>query len=100
MGFTLAGRTIQRIAVVGSGNIGPDVALFFSRSLARHGVPVILHDISQDALDAGRNRISQKLRRGGAGGLFSPFEIESIEKNIKLTLDPSFLTGCDLVVEA
>ncbi|HVE40528.1 MAG TPA: 3-hydroxyacyl-CoA dehydrogenase NAD-binding domain-containing protein [Planctomycetota bacterium] len=100
MGFTLAGRTIQRIAVVGSGNIGPDVALFFSRNLARHGVPVILHDISQDALDAGRNRIDQKLRRGGAGGLFSPFEIDSIEKNIKVTLDPSFLTGCDLVLEA
>jgi enoyl-CoA hydratase/3-hydroxyacyl-CoA dehydrogenase len=100
MGFTLAGRAIQRVAVVGSGHIGPDVALFFSRNLARHGVPVILHDISQEALDAGRDRIAQKLRRGGAGGLFSPYEIDSIEKNIKLTLDPSFLTGCDLVLEA
>ena len=100
MGFTLAGRTIQRIAVVGSGNIGPDVALFFSRNLARHGVPVILHDIRQEALDAGKTRIAQKLRHGGAGGLFSPYEIDSIEKNIQLTLDPSLLTGCDLVVEA
>jgi enoyl-CoA hydratase/3-hydroxyacyl-CoA dehydrogenase len=100
MAFTLAGRTVHRVAVVGSGNIGPDVALFFARTLLRHGVPVILHDISQEALDAGRARISGKLRRGGAGGLFSPFEIDSIERNIKLTLDPSLLTGCDLVVEA
>jgi enoyl-CoA hydratase/3-hydroxyacyl-CoA dehydrogenase len=100
MGFTLAGRTIQRVGVVGSGNIGPDVALFFARTLLRYGVPVILHDISQEALDAGRERIAQKLRRGGAGGLFTAFEIESIEKNVKLTLDPSLLTGCDLVVEA
>jgi enoyl-CoA hydratase/3-hydroxyacyl-CoA dehydrogenase len=100
MGFTLEGRTIQRVGIVGSGNIGPDVALFFARTLLRHGVPVILHDIAQEALDAGRARIAQKLRRGGAGGLFTPYEIESIEKNIKLTLDPSLLTGCDLVVEA
>jgi enoyl-CoA hydratase/3-hydroxyacyl-CoA dehydrogenase len=97
MGFTLAGRTVHRVAVVGSGNIGPDVALFFARALMRHGVPVILHDISQAALDAGRSRIAQKLRRGGR---FTPFEIESIEKNIQRTLDPSLLTGCDLIVEA
>jgi enoyl-CoA hydratase/3-hydroxyacyl-CoA dehydrogenase len=100
MPFTLAGRTVHRVAVVGSGNIGPDVALFFARAFVRHGVPVILHDISQDALDAGRDRISQKLRRGGAGGLFSPFEIESLQKSVKDTLDPSLLTGCDLVIEA
>src|SRR6266545_1051415 len=100
MGFTLAGRAIQRVAVLGSGNIGPDVALYFAHILTRHGVPIILHDISQTALDAGRQRIHQKLRRGGDTGVFRPLEIESVEKNIKFTLDPSLLTGCDFVVEA
>lgn len=100
MGFTLAGRTIQRAAVVGSGNIGPDVALYFSRIFARHGVPVVVHDISQDALDAGRSRINEKLSRGGGSGIFRPLEIEAITKNLTWTLDPSFLTGCDFIVEA
>jgi enoyl-CoA hydratase / 3-hydroxyacyl-CoA dehydrogenase len=100
MGFTLAGRTTSRVAVVGSGNIGPDVALYFARILTRYGVPVVLHDISQDALDAGRERINEKLGRGGGSGVFRPLEIESIQKNITFSLDPSLLIGCDFVVEA
>lgn len=100
MAFTLAGRTIHRVAVVGSGNLGPDIALYFGRMLTRHGVTLLLHDISQDALDAGRERIVAKLRRGGDSGIFRPLEIEAIERNLTFTLDPSFLTGCDFVVEA
>jgi enoyl-CoA hydratase/3-hydroxyacyl-CoA dehydrogenase len=100
MAFTLAGRTLSRVAVVGSGNIGPDVALYFARILTRHGVPILVHDISQAALNAGRERIVKKLRRGGDTGIFRPLEIESIEKNMTFTLDPSILIGCDFVVEA
>ena len=33
MAYTLLGRTIRRIGVVGSGQIGPDIALFFSKVL-------------------------------------------------------------------
>jgi enoyl-CoA hydratase/3-hydroxyacyl-CoA dehydrogenase len=100
MAFTLAGRTLSRVAVVGSGNIGPDVALYFARILTRHGVPILVHDISQAALNAGRERILKKIRRGGDSGVFRPLEIESIEKNLTFTLDPSILIGCDFVVEA
>src|SRR5437868_5001764 len=100
MGFTLAGRAINRVAVVGSGNIGPDVALYFARILTRHGVPIVLHDISQAALDAGRKKIHQKLSRGGDSGVFRPLEMEALDRNITYTLDPSLLTGCDFVVEA
>jgi len=100
MGFTLAGRTTQRVAVVGSGNIGPDVALYFARILTRHGVPIVIHDVSQDALDAGREKIAQKLHRGGESGVFRLLDIQSIEKNISYTLDRSLLVGCDFVVEA
>lgn len=100
MGFTHSGRTTQRIAVVGSGNIGPDIALFFARNLTRHGVSVVVHDVSREALDAGRERISQKLYRGGESGVFRPLDIETIEKNMSFTLDKSLLVGCDFVLEA
>jgi enoyl-CoA hydratase/3-hydroxyacyl-CoA dehydrogenase len=100
MGFTIAGRTVSRVAVVGSGNIGPDVALFFAKALTRHGVPVLLHDNSQEALDAGRKRIAAKLTRFHGSGGFRPVEAEAILKNIQFTIDPSFLVGCDFVVEA
>src|SRR5262245_10816375 len=100
MGFTLAGRTISRVAVVGSGNIGPDVALYLARVLNRSGVSLVVHDVSQQALDAGRDRIHQKLRRGGDSGVFRTPELDSLLRSMTFSLDPSLLTGCDLVIEA
>ncbi len=100
MPFTLAGRTVQRIGVIGSGNVGPDIALFFSRALSRHGVPVVVHDIDPQALESGRDRVLRKLRKGGESGVFRPAEAETILKNITFTLDKSLLVGCCFVVEA
>ena len=100
MAFSLAGRSISRLAVIGSGNIGPDMALYFARMLTRHGVPILVHDVSAAALHAGRDRVLQKLRRGGETGVFSAAEIEVIERNVTFTLDKSLLMGCDFVIEA
>ena len=100
MGFTLAGRTASRVAVVGSGNMGPDVALFFARRLARHGVPIVVHDVSRQALDCGRTRILEKFRRGSETGVFRPGDTDVVERSITFTQDRSLLVGCDLVVEA
>lgn len=100
MAFALEGRTIGRLAIVGSGNIGPDIALYFARSLTRYGVSLLVHDISQAALDAGRSRIFEKLKMGGDSGVFRPLEIEAIKKNLTFSLDPSLLVGCDFALEA
>jgi enoyl-CoA hydratase/3-hydroxyacyl-CoA dehydrogenase len=100
MPFSIAGRTVQRAAVVGSGNLGPDLALFLSRALARHGVPVVVHDLSREALEAGRARIVKKLGRATESGVFRVAEATSILENIAFTADRSLLHGCDFVVEA
>ena len=39
MSFTHQGRTLTKVAVIGSGQIGPDIALFFSKVLSPFGVP-------------------------------------------------------------
>jgi enoyl-CoA hydratase/3-hydroxyacyl-CoA dehydrogenase len=100
MAFTLAGRSATRVAVIGSGNIGPDVALYFARSLTRYGVPVVVHDVSREALDSGRKRLLEKIRRGGESGVFRPLDLELLEKNVTFTQDRSMLMGCDFVIEA
>src|SRR5688572_15660316 len=100
MAFSIAGRSIQRCAVVGSGNLGPDVALFLSRSLARHGVPVVVHDVAREALEAGRDRIFKKLSRATESGVFRIAEASAILENLSFTADRSLLHGCDFVVEA
>lgn len=100
MALSAYGRTLQRVAVVGSGNLGPDLALYFSRALAPHDVPVVLHDVAGAALEAGRERIVRKLGRATESGVFRFAEAQEILGNLSFTLDKSLLHGCDLVVEA
>jgi enoyl-CoA hydratase/3-hydroxyacyl-CoA dehydrogenase len=100
MGFELFGRRIARIGVVGSGNIGPDIALHFSKVGHRAGAAVAVTDVAQAALDSGRDRTAKKLQKGVETGAFKPAEAEAILGNISFSTDKSTLAGCDLVVEA
>ena len=34
MPITVKGRTVSKVAVVGSGNIGPDIAMHFAQNLS------------------------------------------------------------------
>lgn len=100
MALAAFGRTLQRVGVVGSGNLGPDLALYLSRALAPRGVPVVLHDVSSGALEAGRERIVRKLSRATESGVFRFAEAQEILSNLSFTLDKSLLHGCGLVIEA
>ena len=62
MALEMFGRSINKIGVVGSGNIGPDIALYFTKVLHKHGVPVIIVDISEQALKSGETRVEGKIR--------------------------------------
>src|SRR5450631_45667 len=99
MAFTLADRSVTRVAVIGSGNIGPDVALHFARSLTRYSVPVVVHDVSREALDLGRKRLLEKIQRGSVSSVFRPLDLELLDKNVTFTQDRSMLMGCDFVIE-
>ncbi len=100
MALTAYGRPLQRVGVVGAGKLGPDLALYFSRVLAPHGVPVVLHDVSGAALEAGRERISQKLAHATDSGQVRSSELRDILGNLAFTQDRSLLHGSGLVVEA
>ena len=52
--FSFEGRNVEKIAVVGSGRIGPDVALYFSKVFSQCGVQVVVLDVSEEALEKGR----------------------------------------------
>ena len=100
MAFRLGSRTISKIGVIGSGQIGPDIALYFSKVLAPFGVPVVVQDIAQAALDAGAAKTQKKIQRGAETGAFKPDEAEAMFRNITFTSDLGALSGADLVVEA
>ena len=100
MALEMFGRSINKIGVVGSGNIGPDIALYFTKVLHKHGVPVIIVDISEQALKSGETRVEGKVKRGVRTGAFKKEEAESMINNLSWTTDYSQLKEADFVIEA
>ena len=89
------------VGVIGSGAIGPDLAYGFVSALASvPGAKVYLHDIKQEALDAGVARIKGYVKKGLSRGKIAPKVAAGIEKALKPTLELGDLADCDYVLEA
>ena len=100
MAYTILGRTISKVGVVGSGQIGPDIALYFSKVLHHHGVPVVVVDIADSALKSGEVRVKGKIGRGVKTRAFKQEEADAMIANITWTTDYAQLADADLVIEA
>jgi enoyl-CoA hydratase/3-hydroxyacyl-CoA dehydrogenase len=100
MPFRLGSRTISKVGVIGSGQIGPDIALYFSKVLGPYGVPIVVQDIAAAALEAGAAKTKKKIEKGAETGAFKPDEAEAMFRNITFTADLGALAGADFIVEA
>ena len=100
MAFTMFGRTIRKIGVIGSGNIGPDIALHFSQNLYAHGVPIVVVDIVQTALDSGSKKAESKMTKAADKGIFKKEVADAIFKNMLFTTDYRKIADADFVIEA
>ena len=100
MAFTMFGRTVRKIGVIGSGNIGPDIALHFSQNLYSYGVPVVVVDIVQAALDAGSKKAESKMAKAAEKRIYKKEEADAIFKNMLFTTDYGQLADADFVIEA
>ena len=89
------------IGVIGSGSIGPDLAYGFASALGSvPGSKVYLHDIKQEALDAGMQRIRGYVAKGLARGKLSEKAAKAVEATLVPTLDIEDLAPCEYVLEA
>ena len=100
MAFLFRGRSINKIGVIGSGQIGPDIALHFLKVLHSFDVKVVVVDIATDALEKGKAKLFKKVDKGGQTGAFKPDEVEGMKSHIIFTSDYNELKGADIVVEA
>src|SRR5205823_3374460 len=98
--FTHQGRSLAKVAVIGSGQIGPDIALYFAKVLAPEGVKVVVVDVVQAALDAGRQKLEKKVQKGVESGAFTPELQQQMLGSLSWTTDYPDLQGAELVVEA
>lgn len=90
----------MNVAVIGSGSIGPDLAYGFLSAGAQAGIKVFLHDIRQEALDAGVSRIESYVTKARKRGKLSARDAEALRARLVPTLDLQQLAGCDYVLEA
>ena len=89
------------VGVIGSGSIGPDLAYGFATALAgAPGSKVYLHDIRQEALDAGMARIRGYVAKGVARGKLSEKAAAAIASILVPTLALRDLAACEYVLEA
>ncbi len=100
MAFTMFGRTIRKVGVIGSGNIGPDIALHFSQNLYGYDVPVVVVDILQAALEAGSKKVESKMAKAVEKKVLKKEEADRIFNNMIFTKDYGKLADADLVIEA
>src|SRR4051794_639213 len=88
------------VGVIGSGSIGPDLAYGFVSAIAKEGGRVYLHDIKQEALDAGMARIETYVKKALARGKLSESVARAVKEALVPTLSLSDLAACDYVLEA
>lgn len=100
MAFSFRGRTISKVGVIGSGQIGPDIALHFVKALLPYGVQVVVVDIAEEALAKGKVKFAKKIDKGVETGAFKPNQAEGMKAHVLFTSDYAELKGADLVVEA
>ena len=100
MAFMFRGRSIGKVGVIGSGQIGPDIALHFSKALQPYAAEVVVVDIAEEALAKGQKKLHKKIDKGVESGAFKPAKAEAMKAAVKFTSDYNELKGADLVVEA
>ncbi|MFF4595172.1 3-hydroxybutyryl-CoA dehydrogenase [Amycolatopsis sp. NPDC001319] len=87
---------IQRVGVVGAGQMGSGIAEVHAKS----GFDVVITEVSQAALDAGKARIEKSLQRGVKNGKLSADDAAAALGRLRFTTDLADLADRDLVIEA
>ena len=88
--------SIEKVAVLGGGLMGSGIA----ESVALAGLPVVVRDIDDTAVEAAERRIGASLHRAASRGKLEADEVAAIHERIVLSTDLDDIADADLVIEA
>ncbi len=100
MSFEYKQLKINKISIVGAGQIGPDIALHFAKTLSAAGVEIVIIDIADEALANARKKIEKKIARGEETGAFKSQKANRMRQAFSYTKDYQQLSGSQIVLEA
>ncbi len=89
-------RPVNKIAVLGAGTMGGGITMSFASA----GIPVVMIDLQQDALDRGLGIIEQNYRKTAARGGMTEAEVEAALANVSGSTNFDDVAEADLVIEA
>jgi 3-hydroxyacyl-CoA dehydrogenase len=89
-------RKIERVAVIGAGTMGGGIAMNFLNA----GIPVVLLEMKQDALDRGIATIRKNYENTVKKGKLSAEKMEQRMALLTPSLSYDEIAGTDLVIEA
>ncbi|HTW57696.1 MAG TPA: 3-hydroxyacyl-CoA dehydrogenase NAD-binding domain-containing protein [Terriglobales bacterium] len=87
---------VNRVAVVGSGTMGGGIAMVFANA----GIPVLLKDVDEAALELGMGKIRRNYANSVQRGRFTPAFVDERLKLITPVLNYDSFSEVDMVVEA
>ncbi|MCK5796235.1 MAG: enoyl-CoA hydratase/isomerase family protein, partial [Deltaproteobacteria bacterium] len=89
-------RHIESVGVIGSGQIGPDIALYFATS----GISVVVVDVNAEALATGQTKLARKVDKQVERRRMKPEKAEAIKGRVRFTEDYDLLASTQLIIEA
>ncbi len=89
-------REVRSVGVIGAGLMGGGIAMNFLNA----GIPVVILETRQDALDRGVATIGKNYESSVRKGSLKPEKLAQRMALLKPTLDYGALADCDLIIEA
>ena len=88
----------EEMAVLGAGNIGPDIAYSFRLAFPQKKLYMV--DVVEEPLKRAQARFEGYAQKGVEKKMIRPEQVETVLGNIVYTTDYNQLKNCDLVIEA
>lgn len=89
-------RVIKKVGVIGAGTMGGGISMNFASA----GIPVVILEQKQEALDRGLGVVRTNYQRSADNGRFPQEEVAERMARLTGTLDMEGFADCDLVIEA
>jgi 3-hydroxyacyl-CoA dehydrogenase len=89
-------RPVRKVGIIGAGTMGGGIAMSFANA----GIPVIIVERDQAALERGLAVVRKNYERSVQKGRFTSAELEARVARIEGALQLEKLSDCDLVIEA
>ncbi|MBI2280322.1 MAG: 3-hydroxyacyl-CoA dehydrogenase/enoyl-CoA hydratase family protein [Bacteroidetes bacterium] len=100
MAYQFKNLNINKLTVIGAGQIGPDICLHFAKVFVKDNVQFVIIDISPEALANAKAKIEKKISKGVETGAFKADVAEMMNKSITYSSDYNLIKGSGIVLEA